>query len=223
MAAPRIDPTARIHPTALLEDDVVIGARTSVWDNVHIRHGARLGHDSIVGEKSYIAYDVPIGNYVKINAMVYICAEVQIGDGVMISAGTTFTNDLYPRSLDAELRGLETSAVTAETLATVVEDGVTIGARATIGPGLTLGRFAMVGMAAVVTHDVAPHTLVVGSPARPIGLVCACGPRLADYQEFLSAPGEATWHCHRCARVWRREGSRLVLVSDPHGPGLLRV
>lgn len=218
-----IDPSARIHETALIEEGVVVGAQTSVWDNVHVRHGARIGHHSIVGEKSYIAYDVPIGDYVKINAMVYICAEVSVGDGVMISAGVTFTNDLYPRSLDRELRGLETSDVTEETLRTIVGDGVTIGARATIGPGVTLGRFSMIGMASVVTHDVPPHTLVVGSPARPIGMVCACGPRLCDYTTFVEAAPDVVWTCERCDRVYRREDSALVLIRDPHGPGLLSV
>ena len=217
-----IHETARIHPTALIEEGVSIGPRSSIWDNVHIRHGARIGHDTIVGEKSYIAYDVPIGDFVKINAMVYICAEVEIGSGVMISAGTTFTNDLYPRALDKELRGLETSAVTEETLRCIVEDGVTIGAQATIGPGLTLGRFSMVGMGSVVTHDVPPFTLVVGNPARPVGMLCACGPRLVSHGEFLAASPDARWTCHRCSRVYGREGASLVIVSDPHGPGVIR-
>ena len=78
----------RIHPTAMVEDGVRLGSRTSIWDNVHIRHGAVIGEECIVGEKSYIAYDVLIGNRVKINAFVYICAAVTIEDGVMLSAGT---------------------------------------------------------------------------------------------------------------------------------------
>ena len=85
----------RIHPTAIIEHDVTIGDGSSIWDNVHIRHGATIGRDCIVGEKSYIAYDVRIGNLVKINAMVYICTAVTIEDGVMISAGTVFTNFLF--------------------------------------------------------------------------------------------------------------------------------
>ena len=68
--------SSRIHPTAIIEENVRLGAGTSVWDNVHIRHGASLGEECIVGEKSYIAYDVKIGHRVKINALVYICAAV---------------------------------------------------------------------------------------------------------------------------------------------------
>src|SRR5664279_6151151 len=94
---------ARIHPTALIESGVRIGARSSVWDNVHIRHGALIGDECIIGEKSYIAYDVRIASRVKINAFVYICAAVTIEDGVMISAGTVFTNDRFPRATMPDL------------------------------------------------------------------------------------------------------------------------
>src|SRR4029453_18481863 len=75
---------AWIHPTALVEEGVTLGTNTRAWDGVHIRKNARIGHDCIVGEKTYVAYGVPIGNYVKINAVVYICAEVEIEDFVMI-------------------------------------------------------------------------------------------------------------------------------------------
>ena len=66
--------TCRIHPTALIEDAVQIGDGTSIWDSVHVRGPATIGRDCIVGEKSYIAYDVTIADRVKINAYVYICA-----------------------------------------------------------------------------------------------------------------------------------------------------
>ena len=217
MAAP-IDASSstRIHPTAIVEDGVRIGARTSIWDNVHIRHGASIGHDTIVGEKTYIAYDVVVGSFCKLNAMVYVCAQVEIGDGVMIAAGTTFTNDRFPRAMNRELNAPETSDVTDETLRTRVEDGVTIGAQATIGPGITVGRFAMIGMGAVVTRSVASHTLVTGNPARPVGIVCACGPRLARYDDFRRAGDNVRWRCERCVRVYGRSGEHVVVVEDPH-------
>lgn len=203
MTPPERYPQVRLHPTSLVEDDVHIGPGTSVWDGVHIRHGARLGRDCIVGEKSYIAYDVSIGDRVKINAMVYICAGVTVEDMVMISAGTVFTNDRFPRAFPSDLHGLMTSDPTAETLATVVRRGVTIGANATIGPGIELGEFSMVGMGSVVTRDVEPHRLVVGNPGRPVGWVCACGPR-------IPAPGpDGTTTCGHCGRVHRMSEGRL--------------
>ena len=165
----------QIHPTAIIEDGVKIGDGTSVWDNVHIRHGASIGKNCIVGEKTYIAYDVRIGNLVKINAMVYICAAVTIEDGVMISAGTIFTNDRFPRATMQDLKTLRPSEPDEHTLPTLVREGSTIGAGCTIGNDLEIGRWAMVGMGSLVTKSVPDFHLVIGSPARSIGAVCKCG------------------------------------------------
>ena len=140
-----------IHPTARIEDNVEIGADTSIWDHVHIRHHTRIGEQCIIGEKTYIAYDVTIGNRVKINAMVYICTAVTIDDGVMISAGTIFTNDRFPRATTSDLRRLRSSAPDETTLAIHVKEGATIGAGCVIGCDLEIGKFAMVGMGSVVT------------------------------------------------------------------------
>ena len=166
---------ARIHPTAIIEDNVTLGEDTSIWDNVHIRHGAQIGDECIVGEKTYIAYDVKIGDRVKINAMVYICAAVTIEDGVMISASTTFTNDRFPRATFPNLKTLRPSEPDEHTLPTLVREGATIGAGCIIGNDLKIGRWAMVGMGSVVTKSVPAFHLVLGSPARSIGAVCKCG------------------------------------------------
>jgi acetyltransferase-like isoleucine patch superfamily enzyme len=186
-------PGAFIHPTALVEAGVTLGPNTKVWDNVHIRRGAQVGADCIIGEKTYIAYDVRIGDLVKINVAVYICADVTIEDMVMLSAHVVFTNDKFPRAALPKTRELITSDPTEETLHTVVRQGATIGANATIGPGLELGRFCMVGMGSVVTVDVKPFQLVVGSPARPAGWVCMCGHKV-DVPE-PGRPAECT-RCH---------------------------
>lgn len=178
----------RIHPTAMVEDGVRLGSKTSVWDNVHIRHGAAIGEECIVGEKSYIAYDVVIGNRVKINAFVYICAAVTIEDGVMISAGTIFTNDRFPRATTPDLKQLRGSAPDEHTLPTLVKAGATIGAGSIIGNDLSIGRFAMVGMGTVVTKSVPDFYLVIGQPARPVGVVCKCGPLV---YRFTGSPEEA--------------------------------
>jgi acetyltransferase-like isoleucine patch superfamily enzyme len=165
----------RIHPTAIIEDDVSIGENTSVWDNVHIRTRAQIGEQCIIGEKTYVAYDVKIGNLVKINAMVYICAAVTIEDGVMISAGTIFTNDRFPRATMPDLKTLRPSEPDEHTLPTLIREGATIGAGCVIGNDLTIGRWAMVGMGSIVTKSVPDFHLVLGSPARSIGAVCKCG------------------------------------------------
>jgi len=204
-----------IHPTAIVEPGVTLGARTSVWDSVHIRRGAALGEECIVGEKTYIAYDVKIGHRVKINAMVYICYGVTIEDGVMISAGTIFTNDLYPRATTPDLRQLRSSNPDDQTRETVVAAGATIGAGCTIGSGLRIGQFAMVGMGSVVTHDVADFHLVIGNPARSVGAVCRCGQVIAKWP-----PGEpieqAAVECAKCGLAYEiRRGAVIETAAAP--------
>jgi UDP-2-acetamido-3-amino-2,3-dideoxy-glucuronate N-acetyltransferase len=209
-------PAAWIHPTALVEEGVVLGEGTKVWDNVHLRRGAKIGKSCIVGEKSYVAYDVVIGDFVKMNASVYVCAAVTIEDFCMISAHTVFTNDRFPRAGNRELTGLETSDPTGETLATRVGRGTTIGANATIGPGVTLGEFSMVGMGSVVTKTIAPHALVVGNPARQIGWVCRCGHPVARFGNGATGSEptleRARWpiSCAECGKAYVRDGVRFV-------------
>lgn len=196
----------RIHPTALVEDGVTIGPGSSVWDNVHVRRGARIGRDCIVGEKTYIAYDVVVGDLCKLNACVYLCAGVTLEDGVMVAAHTVFTNDKNPRAADPELRGLLSSAPTEATLATVVRKGATIGANCTIGPGLELGAFCMVGMGSVVTDDVPSHGLALGNPARLVGAVCRCGEVVARAVAGAVPHGVHACRCGRAVTWPARDG-----------------
>src|SRR5512134_1584051 len=174
--------TVRIHPTALVEEGVEIGDGTSVWDSVHIRAPASIGRNCIIGEKTYIAYGVEIGDRVKINAFVYVCTAVTIEAGVMVAAGTTFTNDRFPRATTPDLSALRDSGPDEHTRPTRVCAGATIGARSVIGSDLQIGRFAMVGMGSVVTRSVPPYHLALGHPARSVGLVCRCGEPLARSQ-----------------------------------------
>jgi acetyltransferase-like isoleucine patch superfamily enzyme len=205
---PGINPAARIHPTAIIEAGVTIGAETRIWNSVHIRRGATIGRSCIIGEKTYIAYEVVIGSHVKLNANVYICAGVRVEDFCMIAAHTVFTNDKLPRAGNVELSGLETSDPTEDTLETLVRRGVTIGANATIGPGITLGEFCMVGMGSVVTQSVPPHQLVAGNPAKFHAWVCVCGQVMAKAGEL-----EIGWStaCGRCERVYSLTPSGLQL------------
>ncbi|MFN0113462.1 MAG: acyltransferase [Paracoccaceae bacterium] len=200
--------TVRIHPTALVEKGAEIGEGTSVWDNVHIRGPSRIGRDCIIGEKTYIAYGVSIAERVKINAFVYIPTGVTIEAGVMISAGTIFTNDRFPRAATNDLSALRESGPDAHTEETVVRAGATIGAGARIGPGIEIGAFAMVGMGAVVTRPVPPHTLVTGNPARAAGLVCRCGEPVFRGAPADAPEGDVT--CPACAAAYEIQKGRLL-------------
>ncbi len=199
-----MSPPPRIHPTALVEEGVVLGEDTAVWDGVHIRRGARIGRSCIIGEKTYIAYDVRVGDLVKINAHVYICTGVTIEKGVMIAAGTIFTNDRFPRATDPGLSCLRPSEPGEETERTLVKEGATLGSGALIGPGVTIGRWAMVGMGAVVTRDVPDFALVLGNPAARKGWVCRCGKKLP----LASSPS-----CPACGRSYNLLDEGILVES----------
>jgi UDP-2-acetamido-3-amino-2,3-dideoxy-glucuronate N-acetyltransferase len=202
---------ARIHATAIIEREVTIGRGSSVWDNVHIRHGTTIGEDCIIGEKTYVAYGVNIADRCKINAMVYICTGVTLETGVMISAGTVFTNDRFPRATTPDLLELRSSDPDETTLPTRVREGATIGANATIGSGLIIGRWAMVGMGSIVTRTIPDFHLVIGQPAQTIGFVCRCGQLLSRVHGNRRFTARLT--CAHCERRYEVADSAVVEIT----------
>lgn len=199
--------SVRVHPTALVEEGVTIGEGTAIWDNAHVRAPSSIGAQCIIGEKTYVAYGVAIGDLVKINAFVYICTGVTIERGVMIAAGTIFTNDRYPRATTPDLSELRPSEPDDSTLAIQVREGATIGAGAIIGPGIEIGRFAMIGMASVVTRSVPDFQLVVGHPAAPVACVCRCGEPFLRHDGVLPDVAKAT--CAACGRSYETEAGTV--------------
>ncbi len=173
-----IDPTAHIHPSADLEHDVHIGARSSVWHRAQVRAGARIGAECIVGRDAFIDEGVVIGDRVKIQNAALVYHGVTVEDGVFIGPNAILTNDRFPRSITraGELAGAEDWTVSP----ILLRRGCSIGAGAVVVAGSVIGRFAMVGAGAVVTGDVPHHALVAGNPARRLGWVCFCGQRLRD-------------------------------------------
>ncbi len=170
MPAPFVQVTAQVSPQA------VLGAGTRVWNWVQIREGARLGEQCIISKGVYIDYGVQIGNRVKIQNHVSVYHGVTLEDGVFVGPHVCFTNDRLPRAINADetLKADSDWAVTP----TLVRSGASLGANSVILPGVTIGRWALVGAGAVVTADVPDHGLVMGNPARLVGYVCRCANRL---------------------------------------------
>lgn len=142
------------HPQALVESDKV-GDNTRIWAFVHVLPGAVIGEECNICDHVFIENDVIVGDRVTVKCGVQLWDGLRIADDVFIGPNATFTNDLFPRSRQ-EFTLLETR----------IERAATIGANATILPGITIGEKAMVGAGAVVTKDVPPRTLVAGNPAR---------------------------------------------------------
>ncbi|MDF1604302.1 WxcM-like domain-containing protein [Nocardioides sp. YIM 152315] len=150
--------SAFVHPQALCESEHV-GDGTRVWAFAHVLPGAVLGADCNICDGVFIENDVVVGDRVTIKCGVQLWDGVRLEDDVFVGPNATFTNDMYPRS-----REYPDSFAT-----TVVGTGASIGANATILPGVRIGRRAMVGAGAVVTKDVPPNAVVVGNPAHIAG------------------------------------------------------
>jgi acetyltransferase-like isoleucine patch superfamily enzyme len=199
-----IDPSARVHPSADLEDDVSIGPDTSVWHRAQLRTGVRIGAESVVGRDAFIDEGVTIGDRVKIQNAALIYRGVTVGDGVFIGPGAILTNDRHPRAITSsgDLAAAEDWTVSPIR----VDRGASIGAGAVIVAGVAVEEFAMVGAGAVVTRDVASYALVAGNPANRLGWVCSCGARLrtADGQSAPAEPDRYSTHpeltCPECGR-----------------------
>jgi len=170
-----------IHPSAEVEADVSIGDDSKVWHLCHIRRGAHIGSECVIGRGVFVDAGVQIGNRVKIQNYVSVFHGVTIEDGVFVGPHVCFTNDMFPRAVNADM-SLKAADdwVLSETL---VKAGAALGANSTIVCGITIGRWAMVGSGSVVTKDVPDYALVVGNPAHIIGYVTPSGKRVATQEE----------------------------------------
>jgi len=154
-----------VHPSGICESETV-GENTRVWAFAHVLPGARIGRNCNICDNVFIENDVIVGDDVTLKCGVQLWDGVRLEDGVFIGPNATFTNDKFPRSRQYP-----------ETFhTTTIETGASIGANATILPGVRVGRYAMVGAGAVVTKDVPPNAVVVGNPAVIVGYQSASLP-----------------------------------------------
>jgi acetyltransferase-like isoleucine patch superfamily enzyme len=150
-----------IHESAYVEE-AEIGSGTNIWHFVHVRKGAKIGNNCNIGKGVYVDINVKIGDNCKIQNFATIYQGVEIGNDVFIGPHVCFTNDIYPRAFIWNEEKLER---------TIVNDGASIGANATILAGITIGEYAMIGAGSVVTKDVPEYSLMLGNPAKIVGKV----------------------------------------------------
>lgn len=186
---------AFIHPTSVVDPNVLIGDNTKIWHFCHIQSGAQIGNGCNLGQNVNISNNVTIGQGCKIQNNVSVYEGVELEDYVFCGPSCVFTNDLTPRA-----KYPKGHAVYVRTL---VKYGASIGANATIVCGNTIGKWSMVGSGAVVTKDVPDYALVVGIPARQSGWVCECGHVL---------PQSLT--CDVCGRSYKQIDSKTLEAQN---------
>jgi acetyltransferase-like isoleucine patch superfamily enzyme len=161
-------PGVFIHPSAHVSPQSEIGEGTKVWINVQIREHARIGANCVLSKDVYVDHAVVIGDRCKIQNGVAVYHGVTLGNDVFVGPNAVFTNDRVPRAFNQDWK------ITP----TVVKEGASIGANATIICGIELGEYCMVAAGSVVTRDVPAYTLVLGNPARPVGRIDRLGNRV---------------------------------------------
>ncbi|MBK8721447.1 MAG: N-acetyltransferase [Saprospiraceae bacterium] len=158
-----------VHPSSIVDDGAIIGENTKIWHFCHISSNTIIGKDCNFGQNVFVAPNVKLGNGVKVQNNVSIYEGVECADAVFLGPSMVFTNVMNPRS------GVSRKN---EYKKTIVQEGVTIGANATIVCGITIGKYAFIGAGAVVTKNIPPFALVVGNPSRQIGWMSEKGEKL---------------------------------------------
>ena len=197
--------SAYVHETAELGEGVSIGHGTAIWQYSHVRENATVGAECVIGRAVYIGPGVTIGNATKIqnNAMIYDPAT--IGDGVFIGPAVVLTNDLYPRSVDGDMKPKRSGDWTPRPI--VVKTGASIGANTVVVAGVSVGEWALVGAGSTIISNVPPYALVVGSPGVQKGWVGRAGSRLIER-------GDGIFECPVTAERFESNEGMLRRLGD---------
>ena len=180
MMADTIHSSAFVHPTAVVDDGAILHEGVKVWHFCHVMPRAIVGVQSSLGQNTFVASEVKIGARAKIQNNVSLYQGVELEDDVFLGPSCVFTNVRNPRSAVNRQHAFEP---------TLVKQGASVGANATIRCGVTLGRYSFIAAGAVVTSDVPDYALVAGVPARQVGWVSEHGCNLTlDEQGMSTCP-----------------------------------
>jgi UDP-2-acetamido-3-amino-2,3-dideoxy-glucuronate N-acetyltransferase len=179
------------HPTSEIESDD-IGEGTRIWHYSHILHKTKIGKDCVIGQNVMIGPEVNVGDNCKIQNNVSIYKGVTLENKVFCGPSMVFTNVLNPRAFVERKDDFKK---------TLVREGATIGANATVICGTTIGRYSMIGAGSVVTKNVPDFSLILGVPGKISGWVCKCG-EVITREVFYGA--ERYFECPRCCLEYKQ-------------------
>jgi len=189
------------HKTAEIQEGAKIGFGTKIWNNGQILKGAKIGKNCTIGHNCLIGSRAKLGNGIKIESNTDVWDYVVLEDYVFIGPSAVFTNDKNPRAKYPKSKYPKYG----KWLPTLVKEGATIGANATIVCGNTIGKWAMIGAGAVVTNDVPDYAITVGVPAKVVAWACECGNKL----EF----SEEETICKVCKRKYKKSGDKIRQIK----------
>ncbi len=171
-----------VHETAVIDEGCSIGKGTKIWHFSHVMSNCKIGERCNLGQNVVVSPDVVLGTNVKVQNNVSIYTGVICEDNVFLGPSMVFTNVINPRSA-VNRRGQYDK--------TVVGEGASIGANATIVCGNDIGKFALIGAGSVVTKNIKPYALIVGNPGKQIGWVSEYGHRLAFNEKGIATCPES--------------------------------
>lgn len=186
-----------VHSSSFVDENVFIGKGTKIWHFCHILKNTKIGENCVIGQNVMVGPEVTIGSRCKIQNNVSIYKGITLEDEVFCGPSCVFTNVINPRAFIERKK---------EFKPTLVKKGATIGANATVICGNSIGKYALVGAEAVVTHDIPDYALVIGIPAKQIGWVCKCGTTLKFENNYAK--------CDYCGNEYRLEKGSIKVILE---------
>ncbi len=187
-----------VHPSSYIDEGCSIGRGTKIWHFSHVMSGCVIGEDCNIGQNVVISPQVVLGRNCKIQNNVSVYTGVRCEDDVFLGPSMVFTNVINPRAAVSRK---------AEYRETILHQGASVGANATIVCGHSLGAYCLIGAGSVVTKDVPDYALMVGNPARQIGWVSRHGEKLR-----FNADGIAI--CPATGEHYQLADGRVVLIRN---------
>lgn len=186
-------PDVFIHKSSYIDEPCEIGSGTKIWHFCHIMKDCKIGENCTLGQNVVISPEVILGNNVKIQNNVSVYTGVVCMDNAFLGPSCVFTNVINPRS---HINKKD------EFKKTIISEGASIGANATIVCGHNIGKYALIGAGTVVTKNIPDYALVIGNPGSIVGWVCKCGEKLS-FKDHIA-------QCKICGNNYKRNNDRVV-------------